>query len=134
MAYTGNQPLATDVEGGRAYPVQEGISDNNINNDTVLPTYNRNQGLGAASSGGSSSDEGHHKDGGKEVVDLSTVDPPHEEEYTEKSWLSKKLSPYSHIRRPLIHAAIILFGLGESRDVRPLARSGAQRLKGSSCG
>merc|ERR1712093_482996 len=120
MAHSGNKPLATDVEGGRAYPIQQagGSSSSpssSVNHDTVLPTYNRGQGEGQGQQQAASSEEGLHKEGsgnGKDVVDLSTAEPPHEEEYSEKSWFTKKANSFAHLHKPLIHIALILFGLG----------------------
>jgi len=120
MAHSGNKPLATDVEGGRAYPIQQagGSSSSpssSVNHDTVLPTYNRGQGEGQGQQQAASSEEGLHKEGsgnGKDVVDLSTAEPSHEEEYSEKSWFTKKANSFAHLHKPLIHIALILFGLG----------------------
>ena len=103
--------MATDPESGRAYAVHEiqqgNGSGSNTNNDTVLPTYRNNNG---------SSPSGSQHDGkdGKEVVDLSTVEPPHEEEHSEKSRFTQKLNEFAHFKRPFFHAALVLFGLGEA--------------------
>lgn len=115
MAHQGNRTVATDPEAGRAYNEQE-ISS--VNQTTVLPTYRNNggnpSGNSSTSPAGSSNGEDYDRKDNKEVVDLSTVEPKHEEEYSEKSAFTKKLNQYAHLKRPLIHAALVLFGLGES--------------------
>jgi len=112
MAHQGNRTVATDPEAGRAYNEQE-ISS--VNQTTVLPTYRNNggnpSGNSSTSPAGSSNGEDYDRKDNKEVVDLSTVEPKHEEEYSEKSAFTKKLNQYAHLKRPLIHAALVLFGL-----------------------
>lgn len=99
--------MATDPKSGRAYAVHEIQQGNgsNTNNDTVLPTYRNNNGSS------SPSESQHDGKDGKEVVDLSTVEPPHEEEHSEKSRFTQKLNEYAHFKRPFFHAALVLFGL-----------------------
>ena len=107
MSHPSGRPVATDVEGGHAYREQEITS---VNQDTVLPTYRNNGGKATSPAGSSNGEDLDRKD--KEVVDLSTVEPRHEEEYSEKSAFTQKLNQYAHLKKPLIHAALVLFGLG----------------------
>lgn len=98
---------ATDVEGGHGGRVADS-APGQVNNDTVLPTY-RNGGNQRAPS------EEDAKAGDKEVVDLSSVDPPNNEDEADQHIIARKLAPYKHLKRPFIHLAIVLFGLGRSR-------------------
>lgn len=117
MSHHTNPTVATDPEGGHAYTEQE-IQSQSVNRDTVLPTYRNNGGKAARSPAGSSSGEDLDRKDGKEVVDLATVEPRHEEEYSEKSAFTKKLDQFAHVQKPLLHAALVLFGLGEAENLR----------------
>lgn len=114
MSRHGNTTVATDPESGRAYTGQE-IQQQQVNQDTVLPTYRNNGGKGSPA--GSSNGEDNDRKDNKEIVDLATVEPRHEEEYSEKSAFTKKLDQYAHMGKPIIHAALVLFGLGGLRNL-----------------
>lgn len=109
----GGRPQAVDVEGGKAY--QE-PSSAPVNNDSILPTYRNGEGSGQQRSpSGSVSDDQKHDPKEAREVDLDATEPPHEERHSEKSAFTKKLDEYAHIKRPIIHAFMVAFCLGQSR-------------------
>lgn len=107
----GRAAEAVDVEGGRVY--EEGRTGP-VNNDTILPTYRNGEGSQQRSPSGSLSDDQKHDTKEGREVDLDATEPPHEEQHSEKSAFTKKLDEYAYIRRPIIHAFMVAFCLGES--------------------
>lgn len=110
MAHQG-RPQALDVEGGKAYAEPSAAP---VNNDTILPTYRNGEGSDQkrSPSGSVSDDQKHARE-----VDLDALEPPHEQKHSEKSAFTKKLDNYAHLKRPIIHAFMVAFCLGEWRWV-----------------
>lgn len=112
MSHSSGRPQALDVEGGKAY---EEPATSPVNNDTILPTYrNGETARQPRSPSDSVSDDQKHDAKEAREVDLDATEPPHEERQAEKSAFTKKLDQYAHVRRPIIHAFMVAFCLGES--------------------
>lgn len=101
------------MEGGKAY--EEPSTAPPVNNDTILPTYRNGESSGQhnSPSGSVSDDQKHDPKEGREV-DLDATELPLEERQSEKSAFTKKLDQYAHIKRPIIHAFMVAFCLGQS--------------------
>lgn len=122
MSHSQGRAEALDVEGGKVYEEPRGAP---VNQDTILPTY-RNNGQGPSeqrSSSGSVSDDQKHDLKEAREVDLDATEPPHEERQSEKSAFTKKLDEHAHLKRPVIHALMVAFCLGESQERLSVATS-----------
>lgn len=101
------RPLS-DVEAGKPEGISQAAAPS-VNHDTVLPTYQNNNG-NAMQRKLSDEDDSKEKHG-REVLDVADVAPGKDEEQ-EEGKLKAKIKAYRHIYRPIAHALLIAFGLG----------------------
>lgn len=118
MASTSRQDRAeaVDVESGRIYEEPKAAP---VNQSTVLPTYHNGNAPAQQTSPSGSMSEDHKDNKAGREVDLDATEPPHEEHQAEKSQFTQKLDSYSHMKRPFIHAVMVLFCLGRWLSLLP---------------
>jgi len=107
---THSEPHAIDVESGRVYPAHE-VPQHATNFDSVLPTHQKGR-AGSSSSGSSGEAGAQKKAGGKEAIEVGDVDVPNEEHTSPKGRFTTKMNGLMRFYRPVVHIALVLFGLG----------------------
>lgn len=102
------QRLAPMSEAGRRE--EAGLAPGKVNKDTVLPSFQNR---------GSDSSPSQSVSGGQDAkYDPAANKERDVEEQEEPSAFSRRVRQHSHLNRPLIHAALVLFGLGTNNGHR----------------